>query len=464
MPRRTRSARFDQARIDPWPGFTDIMTGLLLIFVFVITLFTITETILSRSLTEKDTELDRLERQVSLKIDEIEKLKHEIERLQEMFGAQVKKATGLEEALKQLQEQLEAALAQITEKSLLVEERERSITSLQEELKGVRADMQRQTANLQEKEQSLEEQRGEISKLLSKLSEKSTILQEKERTLGAMSLKLDESGRRLSETEGDVRKKTDTITELRAKLETLNNIIAQLNKKIAEYVEQVNSLNKMLAEAKQSEQVQTTKASDLQREISSLRSKLDEISGKLAAAQEKRAEKFRVSQLVELLGEKEKEIDRLRKLAKYRSEFLAKLEQVFRGVADIKVQGDRFVFQSEILFASGRADINEGGKKELDKFVKIYNEMVPKIPKGLDLVILIQGYTDDVPIRSARYRSNWELASARAMEVVRYLIEKGIPPERVGASSFGEFHPVDPSLTDQARRLNRRIEIKITTL
>ena len=464
MLRRTRSARFGPARIDPWPGFTDIMTGLLLILVFVITLFTITETILSRSLSEKDTELDRLQRQISLKADEIETLKHEVDRLQEMFGAQTKKATGLEEALKQVQQQLEAALARITEKSVLAEERGKTVTSLQQELNDVRANVERQTADLQEKERSLEEQRGKISNLLSQLSEKSAILQEKEKALGAMSLKLDESGRKLSETQGDVKKKTDTIAELRTKIEAFNNTIAQLNKRISEYVDQVKGLNKMLAEAKRSEQTRTTKAADLQKEITSLRSKLDEISGKLAAAKEERAQQFRVSQLVELLGQKEKEIDRLRKLAKYRSEFLAKLEQVFQGVPDIKVQGDRFVFQSEILFASGRADINEGGKKELDKFVKIYNEMVPKIPKGLDLVILVQGYTDDVPVRSGRYRSNWELASARAMEVVRYLIEKGIPPERVGASSFGEFHPVDPHLTDEARRLNRRIEIKITTL
>jgi chemotaxis protein MotB len=464
MSRKTRTADFEQARIDPWPGFTDIMTGLLLILVFVITVFTITETILSRSLSEKDTELDRLQRQISLKTDEIEKLKHEIGRLQEMFGAQVKKATGLEDALKELQQQLQAALAQIIEKSALAEERGKTVTSLQQELKDVRADVERQTANLQEKQRSLEEQRGKISNLLSQLTEKSAILQEKEKALSAMSLKLDESGRNLSETRGDVRKKADTIEELRTKIDALNSVIAQLNKRISEYVDQVNGLNKMLADAKQSEQTQTTKAADLQKEIASLRSELDQISRKLAAAKEERAKQFRVSQLVELLGQKDKEIDRLRKLAKYRSEFLAKLEQVFQGVPDIIVQGDRFVFQSEILFASGRANINEGGKKELDKFVKIYKEMVPKIPKDLDLVILIQGYTDDVPIRSSRYRSNWELASARAMEVVRYLIEKGIPPKRVGASSFGEFHPVDSNLTDEARRLNRRIEIKITTL
>ena len=260
--------------------------------------------------------------------------------------------------------------------------------------------MQRQTADLQAKEQSLEEQRGKISNLLSQLSEKSAILQEKEKALGDMSLKLDQSGRKLAETEGDVGKRPTRSRNSGPRWTRLNNTIAQLNKRISEYVDQVNGLNRMLAEAKQSEQTQTTKAADLQKEISSLRSKLDEISGKLAAAKEKRDGAIPRVSAGRASGQKEKEIDRLRKLAKYRSEFLAKLEQVFQGVADIKVQGDRFVFQSEILFASGRADINEGGKKELDKFVKIYNEMVPKIPKDLDLVILIQGYTDDVPIRS----------------------------------------------------------------
>ncbi|MFZ5866162.1 MAG: OmpA family protein [Thermodesulfobacteriota bacterium] len=464
MPRRTSPDRSEQYKLNPWAGFADVMTGLLLMFVFVITLFTLTETILSRTLEKKDTELDRLQRQVTLKTDEIEKLKHEIERLQEMFGAQEKKTVSLEEVLKALQDQLDAALSQIAEKSLLAEEKERTIASLREDVAALRADVQKQAADVKERELSLEQQRAEMLALLSQLREKSTILQEKEKSLADIRLKLDESGRKLAESEGEVGKKSDTITELRSKIDTLNNVIAQLNKRISEYVEQVSKLNRVLAEAKQSEQAESTKAADLQKEILSLRSKLDDISKRLADTREAKAEQFRVSQLVGLLGEKEKEIDRLRKLAKYRSEFLAKLEQVFAGVPDIKVQGDRFVFQSEILFASGRAEINEGGKKELDKFVKIYKEMVPKIPKDIELVILIQGHTDDVPIRSGRYRSNWELASGRAMEVVRYLIEKGIPPGRVGAASFGEFHPVDVKITDEARRLNRRIEIKITML
>ena len=212
------------------------------------------------------------------------------------------------------------------------------------------------------------------------------------------------------------------------------------------------------------ETARKTKAAALQNQIVTLNTQLKEISGKLKAAKSLDEKKFRLTQLVELLGEKDKEIQKLRKLAKYRSEFLEKLEKVFNGVTDIKVEGDRFVFQSEILFASGRTDINERGKKELDKFVRIYMEMASKIPQDLALVILVQGHTDDVPVRTSRFRSNWELSSARALQVVRYLISAGVPPQRVGASALGEFQPVEEGSTPEVRRRNRRIEIKITTL
>jgi chemotaxis protein MotB len=240
--------------------------------------------------------------------------------------------------------------------------------------------------------------------------------------------------------------------------------MASLNQRLSGYIAQVDRLNSLLAEARGSESKQKTKAAALQGEISSLTSKLDQISKKLAQAEAQQEKRFRVSQLVDLIGQKDQEIDRLRKLAKYRSEFLAKLEMVFNGVPDIKVRGDRFIFQAEILFASGKADINARGKLELDKFIKIYKEMVPKLPADVPLIILVQGHTDDVPISSSRYPSNWELSSARAMAVVRYLTAGGIPPTRVAAAALGEFHPVATSPTREARRLNRRIEIKITTL
>jgi chemotaxis protein MotB len=279
-----------------------------------------------------------------------------------------------------------------------------------------------------------------------------------------LKLRLGEKETDLSKAQKEIEARSATISELRTDIKLLNETLKQLNSKISGYVQEIERLNRMISDAEETETKHKTKAAALQKEITTLRTKLDDLGKKLADAKVRADKQFKMVQLVDLLGQKEKEIDRLRKLAKYRSEFFAKLEKIFKDVKDISVRGDRFVFQSEILFASGSAQINDNGKTELDKLVKIFKEMESKIPKDLDVIIMVQGHTDDVPIQSGYYRSNWELASARAMHVVRYLVQKGIPPQHVGAASLGEFHPVKRGSTSEARRQNRRIEIKITAL
>ncbi|HMK34176.1 MAG TPA: OmpA family protein [Desulfomonilaceae bacterium] len=430
-----KSGRFTD-RFNVWPGFTDIMVGLLLVFVFVITLFTITQTILSRHLSRKDTELHRIQRELSLKGVELERLSMEIGRLEKLFDAQVGKTSELEQLLAARMRELEGALADVRTKRTLIEE----------------------------KDKLLEAQRTDIESALGRLQEVTTILANKEKLAADLATTVQQTQEDLTGTRTELSRQTETVSDLTGKIQLLNGQVASLNAQIASYMVEVERLNKLVAESKETETVEKTRASSLQKEIVSLRSRLDEISAKLASAQSEPEREFRLSQLVHLLGQKDQEITQLRQLARYRSEFLAKLEAVFSGVSDIKVQGDRFVFQSEILFASGKTDINESGKAELDKFVHIYKEMVPKIPKGMDMIILVQGHTDVDPVRSVRFKSNWELSAARSMQVVRYLIDKGIPATRLGASALGEFHPVDAESSLAAKRLNRRIEIKITTL
>lgn len=434
MTRQVRRSFKD--RFNVWPGFTDIMVGLLLIFVFVVTLFTITQTILSRNLSQKDTALQRLEKELSEKAVELERLSLEINRLEKLFETQQAKASGLEELLAVRSKELELALAEVKEK----------------------------TASLEQKDQTLALQRVEMEAALGRLQDVTALMAEKDKQAADLGVRLKQTEEDLSGTRTEVAERVRTIGDLTARIEILNRQIASLNERIASYLAEVDRLNRLVAESQESEVAEKTRAASLQKEIVTLRSKLDELSAKLAKAQVDVQREFRLSQLVDLIGQKDQEIDRLRKLARYRSEFLAKLEQVFQGIHDIKVQGDRFVFQSEILFASGRTEINDAGKTELDKFVRIYQEMVPKIPHGLDMIILVQGHTDIDPVRTARYKSNWELSAARAMQVVRYLMEKGIPATQLGASALGEFHPVDKDTTSEAKRLNRRIEIKITTL
>lgn len=477
--------RLSEDRFDAWPGFTDVMVALLLIFVFVVTLFTITETILSRSISKKDTELLRLHREISIRDEEIAKLEEEVARLEEMFGSQKQKTAQLEGLIATLRHQLALLLSQVSEKTAALAEKERELAEKREELRTATSEIQAQAGRLEAKQRELEDalarlaaqaekvekrdeeleaQRSEIADIIAMIREKAGVLKERESRISEMKLSLEEAQEQVGAKQRRLSQKEARIARLQEEIAKLNTAIAALNKKIARYADQVDRLNRLLAESRKAETREKTRAASLQKEIVDLRGKLEDLGRRLEATKAVVGKKFRLSQLVSLLDEKEEEIDRLRKLAKYRSEFLAKLEKIFADVPDIKVRGDRFVFQSEILFASGSAKINESGKAELDKFVSIYKEMVPRIPPNFDPIILVQGHTDDVPISSGRYRSNWELSAARAMEVVRYLIEKGVNPKHLSAAAYGEFHSVKAGASAAARRLNRRIEIKITTL
>ena len=115
-----------------------------------------------------------------------------------------------------------------------------------------------------------------------------------------------------------------------------------------------------------------------------------------------------------------------------------------------------------MLFASGSADIGAAGQEQLRKIASVLNEIAPKIPGELKWVLRVDGHTDTVPIQTERFRSNWELSSARALSVVNFLTAQGVPPSHLAAAGFGQFHPIDPANSDAARDRNRRIELKLT--
>ncbi|MGE0605082.1 MAG: peptidoglycan -binding protein, partial [Xanthobacteraceae bacterium] len=153
---------------------------------------------------------------------------------------------------------------------------------------------------------------------------------------------------------------------------------------------------------------------------------------------------------------------RVQELNRYRSDFFGRLREILGNRPDIRIVGDRFVFQSEVLFDPGSAELKESAEPELDKVAAALTELANKIPKDIPWVIRIDGHTDVRPISNARFPSNWELSSSRAISVVKYLIGKGLSPDRLVAAGFGEFQPIDPASNDDAYRRNRRIELKIT--
>jgi chemotaxis protein MotB len=153
---------------------------------------------------------------------------------------------------------------------------------------------------------------------------------------------------------------------------------------------------------------------------------------------------------------------RVQELSRYRSDFFGKLREILGNRPDIRVVGDRFVFQSEVFFDSGSAALRPEGQAELDKLASALVELERQIPGDIAWVLRIDGHTDVRPIVTAQFPSNWALSSARAISVVQNLIQRGVPPQRLVAAGFGEFQPLDNERTDEAYRRNRRIELKLT--
>ena len=151
-------------------------------------------------------------------------------------------------------------------------------------------------------------------------------------------------------------------------------------------------------------------------------------------------------------------------LERYRSEFFGRLRDLLGNQEGVRIEGDRFVFSSEVLFPPGGADLSIEGEAEIAKVARILRSIAREIPAEIDWVIRVDGHTDNIPqISTGRYRDNWELSQGRALSVVRYMIEfLGIPPNRLAANGFGQYQPVDPADTPEARAQNRRIELKLT--
>ena len=199
----------------------------------------------------------------------------------------------------------------------------------------------------------------------------------------------------------------------------------------------------------------------LNQQIAALRRQLGAIEDALSATESKNKEsQARIADLGSRLNVALAQ--RVQELAKYRSDFFGRLRQILGDRPGVRIVGDRFVFQSEVLFDSGQSAINPAGHAELDQLATALIQLEREIPPDIPWVMRVDGHTDTKPIRSPIYKSNWELSAARAISVVEYLVSKGVDPHRLVAAGFGEFQPIDPGTSEEALRKNRRIELKLT--
>ncbi|MDY0873505.1 peptidoglycan -binding protein [Dongia rigui] len=198
----------------------------------------------------------------------------------------------------------------------------------------------------------------------------------------------------------------------------------------------------------------------LNKQMLALREELSRITQALDASEQKA--KDQEVQIVDLGNRLNAALaSKVEELARYRSEFFGRLREVLGKREDIRIVGDRFVFQSEVLFDSGSAVLGDAGKSQLDDLATTLILLSMDIPKDLDWVLRIDGHTDKRPIATAQFPSNWELSTARAGAVAKYLISRGLPADRMVIAGYAEFRPLDPADTDEAYNKNRRIEFKL---
>ncbi|WP_417547677.1 peptidoglycan -binding protein [Marinobacter segnicrescens] len=349
--RRNRSA------VNIWPGFVDALSALLMLVIFMLLVYVVSQLYLSQTLSDRDTELARL----NSRLQEISAL----------LGLEQGRTEALEREMQRVQDQLGASLA-------LNDELEVELEEARDESLGRLNDIEAQSMQIAELEDSVARAREQLD--------------EKEL---------------LSATQ-------------RAMLQQLSNRIGQLQAQLQQ-----------IATALEMQEVETA---------------------------EKEAELQEVSQrLNTLLAE------RVNQLQRYQSEFFGRLREILQDNENIRVVGDRFLLPSELLFGSGSADLGPSGRAELDKLANVLLDVAGRIPDDIDWILRIDGHTDRIPINTAEFPSNWELSTARAVAVVRYLADKGVPEGRMAAAGFGEFFPVAEGRTEEALRQNRRIEIKLTS-
>ena len=256
----------------------------------------------------------------------------------------------------------------------------------------------------------------------------------------------------------------DTLSSLRANLalaETERDRLKGVNEGLASGGSRANELASQLDAQKGVAGRALAQVELLNQQIAALRRQLAAIEASLEASESKDKDaQARIADLGQRLNLALAQ--RVQELSRFRSEFFGSLRAILGNRPDIRVVGDRFVFQSEVFFDAGAAVVRPEGRAELDKLATALLELEKQIPTDVAWVLRVDGHTDVRPIASAAYPSNWELSAARAISVVQYLIAKGISPQRLVAAGFGEFQPLEAGQTEDAFRRNRRIELKLT--
>jgi len=291
----------------------------------------------------------------------------------------------------------------------------------------------------------------------------------KDEVLSRLNSQINELTQLLALEKSNAQDSEDSLANLRASLDAAESERSRLRQLLdrgagagAAADAQIGKLSGELDAERQISQRALSQVEILNQQISALRKQIAALEDALDASETRdRESNTKIADLGRRLNVALAQ--RVQELNRYRSDFFGRLREILSDRENIRIVGDRFVFQSEVLFPAGSEQINDAGQVEMKKLADAIIELQKEIPPEINWVLRVDGHTDNRPLSgTGKYADNWELSSARATSVVKYLIANGVPANRLVAAGFGEFQPIDAADTDDARSKNRRIELKLT--
>ena len=381
-----------------WPGFVDALATLLMVIIFVLLVFVLIQINLAYRVAGQDATMNDMRAQI-VSLGDLLNLER---KANDELKYELAGISSLLDATTKERDSLVTQLANATATLSLRDSEIRQLTAIQAQT-----------------EESLEAARQTIA--------------ERVAALEAIELTLVEAQAKLMESEVEIADAAASNVSSLAR-------ISELETKNA---------------ASQAEVAQMTNA------VTALRLRIEELTTLLA---EKEAQAARDKIAIASLGKSLNNAlaSRVQELQRFRSEFFGRLREVLRGRDNVRIVGARFVFQSEVLFAQGAASLGPEGEEKLGQLAVALNQIAAEIPEDIDWILQVEGHTDDIPVRAGRFADNWDLSTERALSVVRFLAESGLPANRLAAAGYGEFQPLDDAGSDEARRRNRRMEMNLT--
>jgi chemotaxis protein MotB len=509
-----------------WPGFVDAMTAMILVLFFVLSIFMIVQFVLRDTITGQGQQLEALSVQVANLADALGLERSRADREAALVATLTDERAAAEARIEGLLEDREAAAARIADFEAQVASLIARNTDLTAGLEAARAENAERLSASEALQASLAQARAEldagaeaarlaaarrealealvaslrsdVGDLEARASAQGERLDEAEAARLVEAAAAEELRRRLADSsaeltamtmslEAERKKAEETLTLLAAAEAARDRLAGEKAATISEAERQAAALAQaeaLLSEEKQVSAEGQRQVALLNQQTAQLRQQLDSLQGLLDAAE---AEDAAAEVQIEKLGanlnaalarvaveeQRRAELEarerarleaEAKDLERYRSEFFGRMREILGSREGVEVVGDRFVFPSEVLFAPGSATLNPAGQAQVARVATVIREIADEIPEDINWILRVDGHTDRTPVTpGGPFRDNWELSEARALSVVRYMVEEqGLPPERLAATGFGEYQPVDTGTSPEALARNRRIELKFT--